>query len=238
MDRILKEERKYIAEIVKKIIKSGANVVMIQKSILREAVNELALHFLAKKGIMVVRDVEREDVEFISKTIGAIPVSHIDHLTPEKLGTSEIIEEAILSDDSKVLKVTGNASKDTITIFMRGSNQLVIEEADRSIHDALCVIRSLIKNRGLICGGGAPEIEISQKLMEWSRTLSGPHQLVVKAYAEALEVIPETLAENSGLDTIKVVTELKNRHMKGEKFSGISLRKFGIIEDMHSENVI
>jgi T-complex protein 1 subunit delta len=175
MDRILKEERKYIAEIVKKIIKSGANVVMIQKSILREAVNELALHFLAKKGIMVVRDIEREDVEFISKTINCIPVSHIDHLTADKLGTCELIEESVLSDDSKVLKVTGTQSKETITIFMRGSNHLVIEEADRSIHDALCVVRSLIKNRGFICGGGAPEIEISQKLIEWSRTLKGPH---------------------------------------------------------------
>lgn len=200
--------------------------------------NELALHFLAKKGIMVIRDVEREDIEFISKTIKAIPVSHIDHLSADKLGTSELIEESVLSDDSKVLKVTGTKSKETITIFMRGSNQLVIEEADRSIHDALCVIRSLIKNRALICGGGAPEIEISQKLIEWSRTLKGPQQIVVRAYAEALEIIPETLAENSGLDTIRVVTELRNRHMKGQKYSGISLRKFGIIEDMHTENVI
>lgn len=187
---------------------------------------------------MVVRDIEREDVEFISKTINCIPVSHIDHLSADKLGTCELIEESVLSDDSKVLKVTGTQSKETITIFMRGSNHLVIEEADRSIHDALCVVRALIKNRGYICGGGAPEIEISQKLIEWSRTLKGPHQIVVRAYAEALEVIPETLAENSGLDTIRVITELKNRHMKGEKYSGISLRKFGIIEDMHSENVI
>lgn len=126
MDRILKEERKYIAELVKKVVKSGANVLLIQKSILRDAVNELSLHFLAKKNIMVVKDIERDDVEFICKTIGCIPVAHIDQLTPEKLGTAKLIEEASLSDDSKVLKVTGvPANAKTVTIFIRGSNQLV-----------------------------------------------------------------------------------------------------------------
>lgn len=162
MDRILKEERKYIAEIIKKIVKSGANVVLIQKSILRESVNQLALHFLAKKGIMVIKDIEREDVAFISRTIGATPVSHVDHLTSDKLGTCGLVEEQVLSDDSKVLMMTG-VKKDckTVTVFMRGSNQLVIEEADRSMHDALCVVRSLVKNKSILCGGGAPEIEIS-----------------------------------------------------------------------------
>ena len=126
MDRILKEERKYIAELVKKVVKSGANVLLIQKSILRDSVNELSLHFLAKKNIMVVKDIERDDVEFICKTIGCIPVAHIDQLTPEKLGSAKLIEEASLSDDSKVLKVTGVPSNaKTVTIFIRGSNQLV-----------------------------------------------------------------------------------------------------------------
>lgn len=126
MDRILKEERKYIAELVKKVVKSGANVLLIQKSILRDAVNELSLHFLAKKNIMVVKDIERDDVEFICKTIGCIPVAHIDQLTPEKLGSAKLIEEATLSDDSKVLKVTGVPSNaKTVTIFIRGSNLLV-----------------------------------------------------------------------------------------------------------------
>lgn len=137
MDRILKEERKYIAGLVKQIEKSGANVLLIQKSILRDAVNDLSLHFLAKKGIMVVKDIEREDIEFISKvtrlftvlkaqTIGATPVAHIDHLTPEKLGKAALIEEAVLSDESKVLKVTGvNPNAKTVSVLVRGSNQLV-----------------------------------------------------------------------------------------------------------------
>lgn len=107
MDRILKEERNYIMNMIKKIVKSGANVVLIQKSILRDATNELSLHFLAKKGIMVVKDIERDQVEFISKTINCIPVAHIDHLTADKLGTSDLVHEERLEDDSSILKITG-----------------------------------------------------------------------------------------------------------------------------------
>jgi T-complex protein 1 subunit delta len=107
MDRILKEERKYIAGLVSKIAASGTNVLLIQKSILRDAVNDLSLHFLAKKGIMVVKDIERDEIEFISKTVGAIPVAHIDHLTPDKLGNAKLCEEERLGDDSVVFKMTG-----------------------------------------------------------------------------------------------------------------------------------
>lgn len=162
MDQILKEERRYILDLVKKIIASGANVLLIQKSILREAVNELSLHFLAKKGIMVIKDVEREDVEFIAKTLMLTPAAHIDQLTPEKLGSAKLVETVQLGDDTKVLKITGvPAASKTVSILCRGSNQLILDETERSIHDALCVVRSLIKSRGLIPGGGAPEIRIS-----------------------------------------------------------------------------
>jgi len=114
---------------------------------------------------------------------------------------------------------------------------LVIDEADRSVHDALCVVRSLVKNRGLIPGGGAPEIEISQKLAHYSTTLSGVESLIVRAYADALEVIPYTLAENAGLNPITIVTELRNKHIKGMKYSGINVKK-GITDDMVTENVL
>lgn len=111
---------------------------------------------------MVVKDIEREEIEFISKTINATPVAHIDQLKPEKLGTAEFCGEERLDDDSLIFKITGCPSvKQTTTILCRGSNGLVIDEAERSIHDALCVVRSLVKKRGLIPGGGAPEIEIS-----------------------------------------------------------------------------
>nr|AAP88262.1 CCT delta subunit [Tetrahymena pyriformis] len=239
MDRILKEERKYIANLVSKIVKSGANVVLIQKSILRDATNELSLHFLAKKGIMVVKDIEREDVEFITKTIGAIPVAHIDHLTPEKLGKAELCEDVKLSDDSRILKITGVQSKaKTVTILCRGSNSLVIDEAERSLHDALCVVRSLVKNRGLVPGGGVPEVEISQQLSKLSREMKGVNSLIVRAFADALEVIPYTLAENAGLNPINIVTDLRNRHALGHKYAGISIRKGTINDDITTESVL
>jgi len=111
---------------------------------------------------MVVKDIEREEIEFISKTINATPIAHIDQLKPEKLGTAESCAEERLEDDSLIFKITGvPAINKTITILVRGSNGLIIDEAERSLHDALCVVRSLVKKRGLIPGGGAPEVEIS-----------------------------------------------------------------------------
>jgi T-complex protein 1 subunit delta len=111
---------------------------------------------------MVIKDVEREDIPFVAKTVGAIPISHIDHMTLDKLGKAGLIEEQVLGDDSKIVKVTGvNPDVKTMSIFVRGTNSLVVEEADRSIHDALCVVRSLVKRKGMLVGGGAPEIEVS-----------------------------------------------------------------------------
>ncbi|CAD8084802.1 unnamed protein product [Paramecium sonneborni] len=239
MDKILKEERKYIVDLVKKIVASGANVLLIQKSILRDAVNDLSLHFLAKKGIMVVKDIEREDVEFISKTLCLVPVAHIDQLTPEKLGTAGLVETVHLNDESKVLRITEVAAQSkALTILVRGSNQLVLDEADRSIHDALCVVRSLVKSKGLIPGGGAPEIHLSLRLTQMANTLTGAKSMCVRAFADALEVIPYTLAENAGLNPINVVTELRNRHLKSQKFAGIGMKKNNIVDDITTEQVV
>lgn len=123
---------------------------------------------------MVVKDIEREEVEFISKTINAVPIAHIDQMKPEKLGTAALCAEERLADDSLVFKITGVPSQNaTTTILVRGSNGLVIDEAERSLHDALCVVRSLVKKKGLIPGGGAPEIEISQRLAKYSKSCEG-----------------------------------------------------------------
>lgn len=237
MDRVLREERQYILNIIKQVKKAGCNVLLIQKSILRDAVNDLALHFLAKMKILVVKDIEREDIEFVCKTIGCKPIASLDHFQPEMLGTAELVEE-IQAGDSKLVKVSGiqNAGK-TVTVLVRGSNKLVLEEAERSIHDALCVIRCLVKKRALIAGGGAPEIELSLRLMELSETLTGMEQYCFRAFAEALEVVPFTLAENAGLNPIATVTELRNRHARGEKMSGINVRK-GAITNILEENVV
>lgn len=237
MDRVLRDERQYILNIVKQIKKVGCNVLLIQKSILRDGVSDLALHFLAKMKIMVVKDVEREDIEFVCKTLGCRPIASVDHFQAEMLGSAELVEE-VPTGDSKIVKVTGiqNPGR-TITILVRGSNKLILEEAERSIHDALCVIRCLVKKRALIAGGGAPEIELSFQLAEYAQTLTGMEQYCFRAFAEAMDIIPFTLSENAGLNPIATVTELRNRHAQGDRTFGINVRK-GAITNILEENVI
>eukprot|EP00026_Physarum_polycephalum_P006998 Phypoly_transcript_07051.p1 GENE.Phypoly_transcript_07051~~Phypoly_transcript_07051.p1 ORF type:complete len:539 (+),score=116.93 Phypoly_transcript_07051:32-1618(+) len=237
MDRVLKEERTHILTMCKKIQKTGCNVLLIQKSILRDAVNDLSLHFLAKMKILVVKDIERDEVEFITKTLGCVPIASIDSFVPEKLGKADLVEE-VGSNESKLVKITGipNAGK-TVSVVVRGSNKLVLDEAERSLHDALCVIRSLVKKKCMIAGGGAPEIEVAMQLTNYSKTLKGVESYCVRSYAEAFEIIPYTLAENAGLHPIAIVTELRNRHAQGEKTAGINVKK-GAITNMLEENVV
>jgi len=237
MDRLMKEERNYILSMVKKIKASGCNVLLIQKSILKDATTEMSLHYLAKAKILVVRDVERDEVEFICKTLNCLPIAHIDHMRPEKLGHAELVEEVSVSN-GKLVKVTGIQNKGrTATVLVRGSNKLVLEEADRSLHDALCVVRCLVQQPFLIAGGGAPEIELSRQLAEWAKGLHGMESYCVRAFAEALEVIPYTLAENAGLNPIAIVTELRNLHAKGGLHHGINVRK-GTVTNILDENVV
>uniref|UniRef100_A0A0E0EZV8 T-complex protein 1 subunit delta n=1 Tax=Oryza meridionalis TaxID=40149 RepID=A0A0E0EZV8_9ORYZ len=240
MDRILREERNYILGMVKKIKASGCNVLLIQKSILRDSVTDLSLHYLAKAKIMVVKDVERDEIEFITKTLNCMPIASIEHFRDDKLGYAHLVEEISVGDgnNNKIVKITGikNMGR-TATVLVRGSNQLVIDEAQRSLHDAFCVIRCLVNNRFLIAGGGAPEIEMSMQLAAWAKELRGMESYCVREFAEALEVIPYTLAENAGLDPISIITELRNRHAKGEKNAGINVRK-GRITNILEENVV
>lgn len=233
----MRGEKNYILNICKKIQKTGCNVLLIQKSILRDAVNDLSLHFLAKLKIMVVTEIERDEIEFITRTLGCTPIASIESFTAERLGSAKLVEEQSTSD-GKLIKITGvpNPGK-TVTVLCRGSNKLVLDESDRSIHDALCVLRSLIKKRYVIAGGGAPEIEMSMQLNEYSKTITGVDSLCFRAYADALELIPYTLAENAGLNPIAIVTELRNRHASGEKSAGINVKK-GLISDILKENVI
>merc|ERR1719230_2529137 len=220
MDRILKEERKYILDMCKKIQKSGCNVLLIQKSILRDAVNELSLHFLAKMKIMVVKDIERDQIEFISKTIGSLPIASIDSFHPEKLGKADLVQEETTSD-GKVVTITGvpNVGR-TVSLLCKGSNKLVLDESERSLHDALCVLRCLVKKRFLTPGGGAPEMQISYELSKHANTLTGMQQYCVRQFAEALEIVPYTLAENAG-----------------EAAAGINVRK-ARVTNILDENVV
>merc|ERR1712136_560855 len=225
MDRVLREERAYILDIVKQI------------SILRDAISDLALHFFDKMKIMVVKDVEREDIEHVCKSLGCAPVASLDHFTADKLASADLVEE-VSTGSSKVVKITGIAKAGrTVSIIVRGSNKLMLEEAARSLHDALCVIRCLVKKRFIIAGGGSPETELSLKLMQIANGLVGADAYCFKAFAEALEVIPYTLAENAGLNPIATVTELRNRHAQGEVAAGINVRK-GTITNILDENVV
>eukprot|EP00005_Dracoamoeba_jomungandri_P010852 CAMPEP_0174273618 /NCGR_PEP_ID=MMETSP0439-20130205/55185_1 /TAXON_ID=0 /ORGANISM="Stereomyxa ramosa, Strain Chinc5" /LENGTH=522 /DNA_ID=CAMNT_0015364893 /DNA_START=14 /DNA_END=1582 /DNA_ORIENTATION=+ len=237
MDRILEEERKYILSQCRIIKKTGCNVLLIQKSILRDATSDLSLHFLAKMKILVVKNVEREDIDFITKTLGCLPIASIEGFTPEKLGTAKVVEE-VHTPGGGLVKITGvpNPGR-TVSILVRGSNQLVIDEAERSIHDALCVIRSLVRKRFVIAGGGAPETEVALHLSKHAKELSGREGYCMSAFAEALEIIPYTLAENAGLNPISIVTDLRGRHAKGGKTFGINVRR-GVVSDILEENVV
>jgi T-complex protein 1 subunit delta len=232
MDKILKEERTYLLNMVKKIKKSKCNVLLIQKSILRDAVNDLSLHFLYKLGIMCIKDIERDEVEFICKSTGCKPIADIDSFTEDKLGTAELVEE-VSHLGSRYTKISGvkhpnpNAPR-TVSIVARGANPLILDEAERSLHDAMCVVRCLVKKRALLPGGGAPEMAVSTQLAQMSMTANYPDSICFKAFADALEIIPVTLAENAGLNSIKVVTELRARQAKGETNVGVSIKRGGV----------
>lgn len=187
---------------------------------------------------MVIKDIDRDDVDFISRTIGATPVAHIDQFTKEKLGRAELVHEVSAGGSHKIIKVTGcpNDNK-TVSILLRGSNQLVMDEADRSLHDALCVVRALIKKRSLVPGGACVEMEVAHQLQKYSREIFGSDSYVCRAYGEALELIPYTLAENAGMDPILFVTELRNQHNEGNKYSGLNIRK-NTIQDMSATQVV
>ena len=195
------------------------------------------VHYLAKAKIFVVRDIERDQIEFISKTLNCLPIAHVDQMTPDKLGQAKLVEEMPVGG-SRVTKFTGvdNAAP-TSCCLLRGSNKLVLEEAERSLHDAQCVIRCLVQKPFMLAGGGAPEVEVSSKLGSWAKSLTGMESYCVKAFAEALEVIPYTLAENAGLNPLQIVTELRQKHAQGESNCGINVRK-STLTDMAEENVV
>ncbi|KAF0987676.1 hypothetical protein HZS_2563 [Henneguya salminicola] len=225
MDRVLRDQRMYMLNLCKAIQKTGCNVLLIQKSILRDALTDQSLHFLNKMKIMVIQNIERDEVEFICKSVGCRPVASIDHFTPETLGFAETVEEISTGFD-KYVKISGiNRDFKTASIVVRGSNELILEEASRSIHDALCVTRAIVKSRHMIAGGGAPEIEMSYQLEEQAQLLTGTDALCVHAFAQALEHIPVILVESCGLNPVDVITELRRLHSKGDKNSGFNVKK-------------
>lgn len=240
MDRLLKEERTILAKMVKQIAKTGCNVLLVQKSILRDATTDLSLDFCAKAKILVVRDVERDDIEFISKILGVEAAASLDTFTAEKLGKANLVWEENLGQDlGSLIRFTGlqTGAGGCISILVRASNALLLDETERSIHDALCVVRSLVKRKALIPGGGAPEAELMQKLGAWARTVGGVNAVCIEHFAQALEIVPYTLSENAGLPPVEMVTKLRAAHARGESYAGINVKK-GTISDIYEEKVI
>lgn len=240
MDRLLREERTLIAKMVKQIKATGCNVLLIQKSILRDATTDLSLDYCAKAKIMVIRDIEREEIDFISRIAGVEPVASLDAFTPDKLGScATCYEESLGEGSSRVVRLLGLKNQgNCISVLVRGSNQLLLDETERSLHDALCVVRSLVKTRALVPGGAAGEMEVSQKLARYATTLGGVNAICIRQFAEALEVVPYTLAENAGLKPVDIVTELRAAHAQdGGSAMGINVKKGGIT-DMVEEDVV
>merc|ERR1712060_956968 len=184
MDRLLREERTILAKMVKQIAKTGCNVLLVQKSILRDATTDLSLDFCAKAKILVVRDIERDEIEFVSRTLGVEAAASIDTFTAEKLGNASLVyEENLGSDLGSLVRFEGlHGVGNCVSVLVRASNQLLLDETERSIHDALCVVRSLVKKKALIPGGGAPEMEVTQKLAAWARTIGGVNAVCIQHY--------------------------------------------------------
>jgi T-complex protein 1 subunit delta len=237
MDRLLREERLILAKMVKAIAKTGCNVLLIQKSILRDATTELSLDFCAKAKIMVIRDVERDEVEYLSRILGVEAAASLDQFTEDKLAQCDVVSEEQLGGDiGSIVRFTGlKTVSSCVSVLVRGTNILTLDETERSLHDALCVVRSLVKTRALLPGGGAVEMELAVELGKWARSLPGEEAYCVRAFAEALEVIPYTLAENAGLAPVEVVTKLRAEHAAGVKFAGINVKR-GQISNLVDED--
>ncbi len=222
MKAFLDEESRMLKGMVDNIAATGANVVFCQKGI-----DDMAQYFLAKKGILAVRRVKKSDMEKLSRATGARIVTNIDDLKPEDLGSAELVEERKIGEDRWVF-VEGCVNPRAVSILIRGGADKVVEEAERSIHDALCVVKDVIEYPYLVFGGGAPETEVALKIRKWAEKLSGREQLAVLKFADALEVIPSALAENSGLDAIDIMVELRARHEKGQIWDGVNVIGGGI----------
>ena len=231
MQAFLEEESRLLREMVEKIKGAGANVVFCQKGI-----DDLAQYYLAKAGILAVRRVKKSDMEKLARATGAKIVTNIEDISPEALGTAKLVEERKVADE-KMVFVEGCPNPRAVTILVRGGAEHVVDEAERAIHDALCVVRNVIREPKIVAGGGAVEIEVALRLKEFAKKLPSKEQLAVTMFAEALESIPSILAQNAGLEPVDVLAELKKKHAEGEKWAGINVFS-GKVENMMKLGVI
>jgi archaeal chaperonin len=230
IEAFLNQEESMLKAMADKIVAVGANVVICQKGI-----DDMVQHFLSKKGVAAIRRAKKSDMERLAKATGGNVISSIEALTAKDLGEAALVEERKIAED-KMTFIEGCKRPKAVTILIRGSSPRMNSETERSIHDALCVVRDLIREPKIVAGGSAPELEMSKELKKYAESVSGREQLAVKAYAEALEAITTTLSENAGLDPIDIIADLRSRHEKGEKWAGIEVLS-GKVQDMSKAGV-
>jgi thermosome len=230
MDSFLREEEGMLKAMVEKLVASGANVVICQKGI-----DDMVQHFLARKGVLAVQRVKESDMKKLAMATSGKPVTNLEGLSKSDLGFAELVEERKMGDD-KMTFIEGCKNPRSVSILIRGSDKRFLEEAERSVHDALCVVRDVVQAPKIVAGGGAPEMEVARALRAYAQTLPGREQLAVRSFGEAMEIVPLTLGENAGLDPVDLLLELRTRHEKGEKWAGVDVFE-GKIKDMRELEV-
>ncbi|MDF1556954.1 MAG: thermosome subunit alpha [ANME-2 cluster archaeon] len=231
LQQFLDQEEKMLKAMVDKIIDSGANVVICQKGI-----DDMAQHYLAKAHILAVRRVKKSDMEKLSRASGASVVTNVDEISESDLGHAALAEEKKIGGDNMIY-ITGCKNPKAVSIIIRGGTEHVVDSIERAMEDALRVVGVTMEDEKLVAGGGSPEIELSLRLREYAATLKGREQLAVSKFADALEVIPRTLAENAGLDPIDMLVELRSQHEKGNKNAGLDVYT-GEVIDMLKKGVV
>jgi len=231
MQQFMDEETSILKGMVEKVEAAGANVLICQKGI-----DDLAQHFLAKAGILAVRRVKESDMTKLGKATGARMVTNLDDLNSKDLGYAKLVEERKVEEDKWVF-VEGAKNPKAVTILVRGGTQRVVDEAERALHDALMVTKDVFELPAVVAGGGAPEEEVSVQLRNWAQKLSGREQLAALKFADAMESIPLTLAENAGMDPIDTQVDLRARHGKEDgKWYGVDALN-GKVADMYAKSV-
>ena len=229
LNAFLQEEENMLRRMVEQVKKSGANVVLCQKGI-----DDLAQHFLAKEGIYAVRRVKKSDMDKLAKATGANVISKVSELTPEDVGHAGLVEERKIGDDALTF-VTGAKKARAVSILVRGGTEHVIDEIERSLDDALNVVAVAVEDGRFVIGGGATAEEIAMRLRDEAAKVGGREQIAFESFADALETVPRTLAENAGLDPIDILIELRKAHKGGQRSAGVNVMagKIGNMEEIH-----
>ncbi len=231
MKKFLDEETRMLKEMADKVSSIGANVLVCQKGM-----DDIAQHYLAKAGVLAVRRAKESDLTKLAKATGARIANNFDDLSPKDLGNADLVEERKVEQDKWVF-VEGCKNPKAVTILIRGGTQRIVDEAERSMHDALMVSKDVVEKPAIVAGGGAPEAEVAAQIMKWTEKLNGREQLAAQKFADALETIPICLATNAGLDPIDTMTEIRAKHAAGGKWFGVEAKE-GKVKDMYKENVL